>query len=109
MTNYGKTKAEIDAGPDVWFVLVEYDTVGDGNALMQPLYAVQLPQDLGRFRIRPSGDDPAGVMLKFRGRWRRVVSAWRQLKDIEKDAAEARPYAVRSFARLLSESRRKTR
>ena len=88
-------RSEIERSPDVFFVLCED---GTGPALYGTLYAVQLPSDLGRFRL---WDDGKGfdVMFKLRGRWHRVDAAWRQLKRL--DAAENRPCSVVTFGRKI--------
>lgn len=90
-----RAEAEIASAPDVWFVLVCCD-----NKPLQPLYAVQLPQDLERFRL---WDDPEGfdVMFKFRGRWRPTSMAWRQLKKLGLDPCEARPCSIVTFGRRI--------
>ena len=94
-----RAEREIAESPDVWFVLVDgggADLAAQG--LMMPLYAVQLPQDVDRFRLR-DGEEGLDVMFKFRGRWRRCVAAWRQLKGLGLDPAEGRPCAIGSFGR----------
>ena len=97
-----RAEAETASGPDVWFVLVQYGPCKDLRTdwWSQPLYAVQLPVDLGRFRLR---DDGSGfdVMFKFRGRWYPVVGAWRQLKRMNLDAAENRACNVVAFGRKI--------
>ena len=97
-----RAETEIASGPDVWFVLVQYEackTQGNGW-WTQPLCAVQLPDDLNRFRL---WDDDTGfdVMFKFRGRWYSVIGAWRQLKRMNLDAAENRACNVVTFGRRI--------
>lgn len=94
--------AKIASGPDVWFVLVQYGPCRDLRTdwWAQPLYAVQFPQDLGRFRLWDDGDG-FDVMFKYRGRWRSVVGAWRQLRSPVLDAAENRPCHVTTFGRRV--------
>ena len=91
-------RSEIERSLDVFFVLCE-----DGNrstTLLGTLYAVQLPSDLGRFRL---WDDEEGfdVFFNLRGRWRRVDAVWRQLKRLGLDAAENRPCGVVTFGRKI--------
>lgn len=97
-----RAEAEIAAGPDVWFVLVQYGPCKDLRTdwWSQPLYAVQLPSDLGRFRLK-DGDDEFSVMFKFRGRWYPLIGAWRQLKKPNLDAAEGRACNIVSFGRRI--------
>ena len=92
-----RAEAEIASGPDVFFILCED---GDGTALLGTLYAVQLPSDLGRFRL---WDDGKGfdVFFKLRGRWHRVDAVWRQPKRLGLDAAENRPCSVVTFGRRI--------
>ena len=97
-----RAEAEIASGPDVWFVLVQYEackTQGNGR-WAQPLYAVQLPDDLWRFRLH---DDANGfdVYFKFRGRWYPLIGVWRQLKRFHLDAAENRACNVVTFGRKI--------
>lgn len=91
-------RSEIEGSPDVFFVLCE-----DGNrstTLLGTLYAVQLPSELGRFRL---WDDEEGfdVFFKLRGRWHRVDAAWVQLKKLGLDPAENRPIAIVTFGRKV--------
>ena len=97
-----RAEAETASGPDVWFVLVQYETRKDpGNDWWaQPLYAVQLPDDLDRFRLWDDGNG-FDVMVKFRGRWYSVIGAWRQLKRMNLDAAENRACNVVTFGRKI--------
>ena len=91
-------RSEIERSPDVFFVLCE-----DGNrpaTLLGTLYAVQLPSDLGRFRLWDDGEG-FDVMFKLRGRWHRVDATWRQLKRLGLDAAENRPCSVVAFGRKI--------
>ena len=97
-----RAETEIASGPDVWFVLVQYEackTPGNGW-WAQPLYVVQLPDDLNGFRL---WDDDTGfdVMFKFHGRWYSVIGAWRQLKRMNLDAAENRACNVVTFGRRI--------
>lgn len=97
-----RTEAEIASGPDVWFVLVQYETHKDtrNDWWVQPLYAVQLPDDLDRFRLWDDGNG-FDVIFKFRGRWYSVIGAWRQLKRMNLDAAENRACNVVTFGRKI--------
>lgn len=97
-----RAEAEIASGPDVWFVLVQYGPCKDlkTNWWSQPLYAVQLPDDLDRFRLWDDGNG-FDVMVKFRGRWYSVIGAWRQLKRMNLDAAENRACNVVTFGRKI--------
>ena len=90
-----RAEAEIASGPDVWFVLVQYEAHKDmrNDWWAQPLYTVQLPDDLDRFRLWDDGNG-FDVMVKFRGRWYSVIGAWRQLKRMNLDAAENRACIV---------------
>ncbi len=94
--------AEIASGPDVWFVLVQYGPCRDLRTdwWSQPLYAVQLPFDLPRFRLHDDADG-FDVYFKFRGRWCPLVGAWRQLKRFRLDAAENRACNVVTFGRRI--------
>lgn len=94
--------AETASGPDVWFVLVQYGPCKDLRTdwWSQPLYAVQLPSDLGRFRLKDENDE-FSVMFKFRGRWYPLIGAWRQLKRMNLDVAENRAYSVVAFGRKI--------
>ena len=93
---------EIASGPDVWFVLVQYEPCKDLRTdwWSQPLYAVQLPDDLDRFRLWDDGNG-FDVMFKFHGRWHSVIGAWRQLKRMNLDAAENRACNVVTFGRRI--------
>lgn len=97
-----RAETEIASGPDVWFVLVQYGPCKDLRTdwWSQPLYAVQLPDDLDRFRFWDDGNG-FDVMVKFRGRWYSVIGAWRQLKRFHLDAAENRAYNIISFGRRI--------
>lgn len=97
-----RAEAEIASGPDVWFVLVQYGPRKDlrNDWWAQPLYAVQLPDDLWRFRLKDE-DDEFSVMFKFRGRWYPIIGAWRQLKKLNLDAAEGRACNVVSFGHRI--------
>lgn len=97
-----RAETEIASGPDVWFVLLQYEackTPGNGW-WAQPLIAVQLPNDLDRFRLWDDGNG-FDVMVKFRGRWYSVIGAWRQLKRMNLDAAENRACNVVTFGRRI--------
>lgn len=97
-----RAEEETASGPDVWFVLVQYGPCKDLRTdwWSQPLYAVQLPDDLWRFRLR---DDANGfdVYFKFRRRWYPLVGVWRQLKRMNLDAAENRACNVVAFGRKI--------
>ena len=97
-----RAETEIASGPDVWFVLVQYEAHKDmrNDWWAQPLYAVQLPDDLDRFRLWDDGNG-FDVMFKFRGRWYSVIGAWRQLKRMNLDAAENRACNVVTFGRRI--------
>lgn len=94
-----KLRAEIERSPSVFFVLVED---GGRTSVLDTLYAVQLPQDIGRFRLR-DGLDGFDLQFKLRGRWKAVHAVWRQLKGRNLDPAENRPFAVTSFAKKILE------
>ena len=81
----------------MFFVLVED---GVHAALRGTLYAVRMPCDAGRFRVRDDGDG-FDVLFKLRGRWRRVDAAWRQLNGRGLDPAENRPVALVTFGRKV--------
>lgn len=89
---------EIASGPDVWFVLLQYEArKAPGNGWWaQPLYAVRLPDDLDRFRLWSDGTG-FDVMFKFRGRWCSVIGAWKQLKRMNLDAMESRSCDIVTF------------
>lgn len=98
-----RARAEIERSPSVYFVLVE-----DGGAVpvLDTLYAVQLPQDTGRFRVRKDRDGEVrrfDLQFKLRGRWKTVHAAWRQLKGRNLDPAENRPVAITTFATKVLE------
>ena len=97
-----RAETEIASGPDVWFVLVQYEArKAPGNGWWaQPLYAVQLPNDLDRFRLWDDGNG-FDVMFKFHGRWHSVIGAWRQLKRMNLDVAENRACSVVTFGRKI--------
>ena len=97
-----RAETEIASGPDVWFVLVQYGPCKDLRTdwWSQPLYAVQLPSDLGRFRLKDENDE-FSVMFKFRRRWYPLIGAWRQLKRMNLDAAENRACNVVAFGRKI--------
>ena len=97
-----RAETEIASGPDVWFVLVQYEAHKDmrNDWWAQPLYAVHLPNDLDRFRLWDDGNG-FDVMFKFRGRWYSVIGAWRQLKRMNLDAAENRACNVATFGRRI--------
>lgn len=90
-------RSEIERSPDVFFVLCEDRTK---SVLHGTLYAVQLPSDLGRFRLWDD-EDGYDVFFNLRGRWRRVDAVWRQLKRLGLDAAENRPCSVVTFGRKI--------
>lgn len=96
MTELG-LRSETERSPDVFFVLCD-----DWNrsTLLGTLYAVQLPSDLGRFRL---WDDGKGfdVLLELCGRWRRVNAVWKQLKGRNLDPAESRPVSITTFGRKV--------
>ena len=96
MTELG-LRSEIERSPDVFFVLCD-----DWNrsTLLGTLYAVQLPSDLGRFRLWDDGKG-FGVFFKLRGRWHRVDAAWRQLKRRNLDPAENRSIAIVTLGRKV--------
>ena len=96
MTELG-LRSEIERSPDVFFVLCED---GDGTALLGTLYAVIMPQDAGRFRVR---DDRDGfdVLFELCGRWRRVSAVWKQLKGRNLDLGESRPVSITTFGRKV--------
>ena len=94
-----KLRAEIERSPSVFFVLVED---GGQTSVLDTLYAVQLPQDAGRFRIQ-DGLDGFYLQFKLRGRWKRVHAVWKQLKGRNLDPAENRPFVVKSFAKKILE------
>lgn len=87
----------IERSPDVFFVLCD-----DWNrsTLLGTLYAVQLPSDLGRFRLWDDGKG-FGVFFKLRGRWHRVDAAWKQPKGKDLDPAENRPVPTTTFGRKV--------
>lgn len=91
-------RSEIERSPDVFFVLCEDEN--RSTTLLGTLYAVQLPSDLGRFRLWDDGEG-FDVMFKLRGRWHRVDATWRQLKRLGLDAAENRPCSVVTFGRKI--------
>ena len=97
-----RAETEIASGPDVWFVLVQYEAHKDmrNDWWAQPIYAVQLPFDLPRFRLKDENDE-FSVMFKFRRRWYPLIGAWRQLKQLNLDAAEGRAYNIVSFGRRI--------
>ena len=90
-------RSEIERSPDVFFVLCD-----DRNrsTLLGTLYAVQLPSDLGRFRLWDDGEG-FDVFFKLRGRWHRVDAVWRQPKRLGFDAAENKPCSVVTFGRRI--------
>ena len=97
-----RAETEIASGPDVWFVLVQYEAHKDmrNDWWAQPLYVVQLPNDLDRFRLWDDGNG-FDVMFKFHGRWHSVIGVWRQLKRFHLDAAENRACSVVTFGRKI--------
>lgn len=95
---YLRAEAEIAAGPDVFFVEFEHQS---GSSSKDPLYAVQLPQDIDLFRL---WDDENGLdMMFFYGRrWRRLTGRiWKQRKGLELDAAMNDRVPITSFCRKL--------
>ena len=93
-----RAETETASGPDVWFVLLQYEArKAPGNGWWaQPLCAVQLPNDLDRFRLWNDGTG-FDVMFKFHGRWYSVIGAWKQLKRMDLDAAENRACDIVTF------------
>jgi len=95
MTLYDERKTEIANGPDVCLVqpILSMDN-------KDPLYAVQLPQDIEMFVLI---DDPEGfdVMFKYHGLWCSTSRCWKQTKDIEKDPAEYHYVNVVTFGRKI--------
>lgn len=89
-----RLELEIESYPDVWFVLVDYKRKDDW--WKQPLYAVQLPQDLDRFRLQVKAG--FNVWFKFHNRWYPILGAWKQLKRLNLDAAENIGKGVVNFA-----------
>ena len=93
-----RAKAEIAASPDVFFVEFEHPS---GSSSKDPLYAVQLPQDIDLFRL---WDDRDGLdMMVFNGRrWCRLTGRiWKQRKGLELDAAMNNRVPIASFCRKL--------
>lgn len=84
--------------PDVYFVEFEHRS---GSLSKDPLYAVQLPQDIGLFRL---WDDENGLDLMFfyGRRWHRLTGRiWKQRKGLELDAAMNDRVPIASFCRKL--------
>lgn len=93
-----RAKAEIAASPDVFFVEFEHPS---GSSSKDPLYTVQLPQDIDLFRL---WDDRDGLdMMVFNGRrWCRLTGRiWKQQKGLELDAAMNNRVPITSFCRKL--------
>lgn len=82
---------------EVWFVMPKYEELRDCPALLNPIYAVLLPQDLPMFRIRDDGEP----VFKYHGRWREVLATWRQLTREGQDPADNRPCVPASFAKYV--------
>ena len=97
-----RAETETASGPDAWFVLLQYEArKAPGNGWWaQPLCAVQLPNDLDRFRLWNDGTG-FDVMFKFHGRWYSVIGAWKQLKRMNLDVAENRACNVVTFGRKI--------
>ena len=97
-----RAETEFASGQDVWFVLVQYGPCKDLRTdwWSQPLYAVQLPNDLDKFRLWDDGNG-FDVKFKFRDRWYSVIGAWKQLKRMNLDVAENRACNVVTFGRKI--------
>ena len=65
-----RAEAETASGPDVWLVYVRHGPCEDlrTNWWSQPVYTVQLPSDLDRFRLKDE-DNEFSVMFELKGRW----------------------------------------
>ena len=97
-TTYENRKAEVADGPSVYFVEFEHSS---GSATKDPLYAVQLPQDIDLFRLW-SDKDGLDMMFFYGRRWRRLTGRiWKQRKHIEKDPAMNDRVKITSFCRVL--------
>lgn len=94
--------AETASGTDVWLVLVRHGPCEDLRTdwWSQPVYAVQLPSDLGRFRLKDE-DNEFSVMFESEGRWYPLVGVWRQTRRMNLDAAGNRAYSVVTFGRNI--------
>lgn len=97
-----EAEAETASGPDVWLVLVRHGPCKDLRTdwWSQPVYTVQLPSDLGRFRLKDK-DNEFSVMFKLKGRWYPLIGVWRHTGRMNLDVAENRAYSVVMFGRNI--------
>ena len=97
-----RAEAETSSGTDVWFVLVRHGPCEDLRTdwWSQPVYAVQSPSDLGRFRLKDE-DNEFSVMFESEGRWYPLIGVWRQTRRTNLDVAENRAYSVVTFGRQI--------
>lgn len=97
-----RAEAETASGTDVWLVLVRHGPRKDlrTNWWSQPVYTVQLPSDLGRFRLKDE-DNEFSVMFELKGRWYPLIGVWRHTRRMNLDVAENRAYSVVTFGRQI--------
>lgn len=97
-----RAEAETASGPDVWLVLVRHRPCKDLRTdwWSRPVHTVQLPSDLGRFRLKDE-DNEFSVMFEFKGRWYPLIGVWRRTGRTNLDVAEIRAYSVVTFGRQI--------
>lgn len=79
---------------DIWTVLV--DCRRYGRRCEQPLYTVELPRDVGLFRLW-SDADGVDVMVKYGVRWYPISAAWRRLDKPCRVVSKSMPCGVDTF------------